>query len=123
MKKILTSLLLTAGLAGAAQAQNAPTTNRAVTITTGGIFQTALPAIAAPTQTSFPNQRISLTVGNNTAADTCFLFLGSGAATVANSIRLAPGAIYERSLPSYVPSDAVQLTCLLGGSSVYVSTQ
>ena len=100
-----------------AQITNAATTNSSTTITTGGTFQTVLPALGTGAV------RRSITIqNNNTGADNCWVFLGTGAATTARSILLPTGGSYQRYYP-YVPSDAVQMTCTTTGDSVYIDTQ
>ena len=90
----------------------APTTNGSVTITTGNTFQTVLTAAT----------RRSLTVQNNNTADNCWLFIGSGTASKANSILLLPGGSYARYFP-YTPSDALQATCATTSDTFYIDTQ
>ena len=91
----------------AAQITNAPTVNSSITITAGNTFQTVFPAIGSP-----PAIRRSVTIQNNNASDSCWIFVGSGAATKANSILLTSGQAYTRYYP-YVPSDAIQGTSWL----------
>jgi hypothetical protein len=117
MMKRLAVALFALLLAGPAFAQTvAQTVNSSVVITTGSTFQTILAAI---TQT---NQRRSLTISNNNATDSCWLFIGSGSATKATSILLLPGGSYTRYSP-YIPSDAIQATCSTTSDSVYVDVQ
>jgi hypothetical protein len=117
MMKRLAALLLVLLLGSPALAQTvAQTTNGSVTITTGNTFQTILAAI---TQT---NQRRSLTIENNNATDSCWLFIGSGTATKGTSILLTSGGSYTRYYP-YVPSDAIQATCATPSNTLYVNTQ
>jgi hypothetical protein len=105
-------------LPAAAQQTNAPTTNGSVSITLGNTFQTVLNAVGTP-----PAIRRSLTIeNNNTNGDSCWLFIGAGAATKATSIALAQGASYQRYFP-YVPSDAIQATCATTSDTLYVDTQ
>lgn len=116
MKRLAASLLVLL-LANPASAQTvAQTTNGSVTITTGGTFQTVLPAV------TLTSQRRSLTIENNNATDSCWLFIGAGSATKGTSILLLPGGSYTRYYP-YVPSDAIQATCATTSDSVYVDTQ
>lgn len=117
MNRLAALLLLGLLLANPASAQTvAQTTNSSVVITTGGTFQTVL---AAVTQT---NQRRSLTIENNNATDSCWLFPGSGSATKATSILLLPGGSYARYYP-YIPNDAIQATCATSADTLYVDTQ
>jgi hypothetical protein len=116
MKRLLACLLLLA-IAGPAFGQTvAATTNSSATITTGGTFQMVLNAV---TQT---NQRRSLTINNNNATDSCWVYVGSGSPTKANSILLLAGGAYTRYYP-YVPSDAIQATCATSADTLYVDTQ
>jgi hypothetical protein len=114
------ALVLTGALFFVPQAlaqTNLATINNSTTITTGGTFQTVLPALGTGAV------RRSITIqNNNTGTDNCWVFLGSGAATTAKSILLASGGSYQRYYP-YVPSDAVQMTCTTTGDSVYIDTQ
>ena len=114
------ALVLTGALFFVPQAlaqTNLATINNSTTITTGGTFQTVLPALGTGAV------RRSITIqNNNTGTDNCWVFLGSGAATTARSILLASGGSYQRYYP-YVPSDAVQMTCTTTGDSVYIDTQ
>jgi hypothetical protein len=118
MMKRLAALLLAVclGVAPAAAQTVAQTTNGSVTITTGNTFQTALSAVTNN------NQRRSLTIANNNATDSCWLFIGAGSATKATSILLLPGGAYTRYYP-YVPSDAIQATCTTTSDSLYVDVQ
>lgn len=96
---------------------NRSTLNASVVIATGNTFQTVL---ASNFGTS--TQRQQLTVNNNNATDSCWLFLGSGTATKGTSILLLAGASYRRDWP-FVPSDAVQATCVTSNDTLYVDTQ
>lgn len=96
---------------------NAQTVNGSISITTGNTFQSILSALG----TSIAPRR-SLTIQNNNASDSCWIFLGSGSATKAASILLASGQAYTRYYP-YVPSDAIQGTCANNGDTLYVDTQ
>jgi len=101
-----------------AQSTNATTTNGSVTITTGSTFQQVLAAVGTP-----PAIRRSLTIENNNATDSCWIFLGPTAnATKGTSILLLAGGAYARYFP-YVPSDAVQATCATSADTLYVDTQ
>jgi len=90
-----------------------PTTNGSSTITTGNTFQTILGA-------SFT--RLSVTIQNNNATDSCRLFIGSGTATASNSMLLASGGSYQRYWP-FTISDAIQMTCANNGDTFYLDTQ
>lgn len=103
--------------AAAAFAQtNAATTNASAVITTGNTFQTVLAAVVTGTV------RRSLTIQNNNATNSCWVFVGSGGATKATSILLLAGGAYTRYYP-YVPSDAIQATCASNSDTLYVDTQ
>jgi len=95
--------------------QNIPTKNTSVVIATGNTFQTVL---AAPTG----DPRNSLTIQNNNATDSCWIFVGSSAATKGASILLLAGGSYTRYFP-YVPSDVIQATCATSSDTLYVDTQ
>lgn len=98
-------------------AVNRSTLNGSVVIATGNTFQTVL---ASNFNTTV--QRQQLTINNNNATDSCWVFLGSGTATKGTSILLLAGASYRREWP-YVPSDAVQATCASSSDTLYVDTQ
>lgn len=95
---------------------NAATTNSSAVITTGNTFQTVLAAVATG------NIRRSITIVNNNATDSCWIYLGSGTATKATSILLIAGGSYYRYWP-LVPSDAVQATCATSNDTLYIDTQ
>lgn len=126
---ILLLLLIAPPVADAQQAGvlDIPTVKTPITITTGGTFQTALPAVATNSAA-----RRSMTIQNNNLAkacqaagncDVCYLYLGPiGSATLNNSLRLGAGQAYTRFYP-YVPSDAVNVTCDTTGDFMYVDTQ
>lgn len=99
-----------------AQSINAQTTNGSTTITTGNTFQTVLAALVPPAL------RRSLTVENNNATDSCWIYVGSGSATKAAAILLTAGGSYTRYYP-YVPSDAIQATCATSNDTLYIDTQ
>lgn len=100
-----------------AQATVATTTNASVVIATGNTFQQVLAAI---TQN---NQRRSLTIQNNNAIDSCWLFVGATAsATKGTSILLLPGGSYTRYYP-YIPSDNIAATCATSSDTLYVDLQ
>jgi hypothetical protein len=93
---------------------NRGTINSSAVIISGSTFQTVLAAQNAVRQ--------ELTIANNNATDSCWVFLGSGAATKGTSILLLAGASYRREWP-FVPSDAVQATCASTSDTVYIDTQ
>lgn len=97
-------------------AQFRGTVNRSVVITTGNTFQTVLPAETNNAR------RQSLTIANNNASDSCWLFIGSTAATKGISILLLAGGSYSRYWP-YVPQDAIQATCASNSDTLYVDIQ
>lgn len=105
----------------AGQSQASGTLNGSATIATGNTFQTVL---AAMTNTQFPGTpaRRALTINNNNATDSCWIFIGSGTAAKATSILLLAGATYRRDWP-YVPSDAIQATCASNSDTLYIDTQ
>jgi hypothetical protein len=117
MKRLIAAILA-ACIAGPALAQTivAQTTNSSVVIATGNTFQTVL---AAVTQN---NQRRSLTIQNNNASDSCWVFVGAAAATKGTSILLLPGGSYTRYQP-YVPADAIQATCATSSDTLYLDIQ
>jgi len=92
---------------------NKTTTNRATTITSGGTFQNVLSAAT---------NRASLSIENNNASDSCWIYVGSGSATEAKSILLLPGGSYTRYFP-YVPADEIQATCASNSDTLYIDTQ
>lgn len=96
---------------------NRSTLNVSVVIATGGTFQTVL---ASNFGTS--TQRQQLTVNNNNAAHSCWIYLGSGTATAGTSILLLAGASYRREWP-FVPSDQIQATCANSSDTLYVDVQ
>jgi hypothetical protein len=98
---------------------NIPTTNRSVSITTGGTFQQILAATPNTRDTLYQ----SLTIQNNqTTTDNCWIHIGGGTVNQSTSILLAPGQAYTRYFP-YTPSDAIQGTCTTNGDKLYVDTQ
>ena len=120
MTRILAVLLGLALGASVAHAQvtNSQTTNAAGTIATGNTFQQIYAAVGTP-----PAIRRSMTVQNNNASDSCWVFIGATAsATKATSILLTSGQAYTRYFP-YVPSDAVQITCANTSDTFYADTQ
>jgi hypothetical protein len=118
MMKRLAAALFALLLAGPALAQSivAQTTNSSAVITTGNTFQTVLSAV---TQN---NQRRSLTIQNNNATDSCWIFIGAGTAAKGTSILLLAGGSYTRYYP-YIPSDAIQATCATSADTLYVDAQ
>jgi hypothetical protein len=113
MKRLLFLLAL---LPAQAYAQSKPmnlnTLNSSAVITLGNTFQTVLAA---------NSKRQSVTVQNNNAADSCWLFVGSTTATAAKSILLLAGQSWSRYYP-YVPSDALQATCANTNDTLYIDT-
>lgn len=93
---------------------NRSTLNSSVVIATGNAFQTVL----ASNFNTF-TQRQALTIQNNNAADSCWLYIGSGTPTKATSILLLAGGSYQRYWP-FVPSDAIQATCASTSDTLYV---
>lgn len=97
---------------------NRSTVNGSVTITTGNTFQSVL---SSNLGTATPRQ--SLTIQNNNASDSCWLFIGATAlATEGTSILLTAGASYTRYFP-YIPSDNIAATCASSSDTLYVDTQ
>lgn len=116
-RALLAAALLVGAVAFSFAQTNLATTNTPVTISNGNAFQTILSALTAG------NIRRSITVqNNNTNTDSCWLFIGSGAATKGTSILLAPGGSYQRYYP-YVPSDAFQATCTTTNDTMYLDIQ
>jgi hypothetical protein len=117
MKRLLAACLFFALSCIGALAQTvAQTTNSSVVIATGNTFQTILTAITSN------NQRRSLTIQNNNATDSCWVFVGAGSAAKGTSILLLAGGSYTRYYP-YVPSDAIQATCASSSDTMYVDIQ
>jgi len=119
MKRLFAACLFVAlSCAGASAQIVAATTNSSAIIATGNTFQTVLPLI---TQI---NQRRSLTIQNNNAADNCWIVVGGalGSATKGIAILLLPGASYTRYYP-YVPSDAIHATCATSSDTLYADIQ
>lgn len=129
-KAAICAALLLAALPACAQQANNPvqttvggaavnrsTLNGSVVIATGNTFQTVL---ASNFNTAV--QRQQLTINNNNATDSCWVFLGAGTASKGTSILLLAGASYRREWP-YVPSDTIQATCTTTNDTLYVDTQ
>jgi hypothetical protein len=118
MKKFLVFLaLLFASPAFAQAPQQRTTVNGSVVIATGNTFQTAL---AAPTGGA---RRLSLTIQNNNATDSCWIYIGATAsATKGTSILLLAGGSYTRYYP-YIPADNIAATCASTSDTLYVDTQ
>jgi hypothetical protein len=99
-------------------AQYRGTVNSSATITAGNAFQSVLATLIGTSTV-----RQSLTIENNNAADSCWVFIGPNAsATKATSILLTPGGSYQRYFP-YVPSDNISATCTNMNDTLYVDTQ
>lgn len=119
MKKllfILFSLFWFSTVVNAAVVSSAPVTIVPIVIATGNTFQQVLAA-------STINNRFSITIQNNNATDSCWVFLGPNAsATKATSILLLAGGSYTRYYP-YIPSNAIQVTCVSTSDTMYLDTQ
>lgn len=117
LKRLATAaFILALSCAGALAQTVATTTNSSAAIVTGNTFQSVLSAVTNNTQ------RRSLTIQNNNTTDNCWLFVGAGSPTKANSMLLLPGGAYARYFP-YVPSDPIQATCVTAGDTIYVENQ
>lgn len=103
------------------QSQATGTLNSSATIATGNTFQTVLAAMTATNYPGTPARR-SLTINNNNATDSCWIFVGAGTAAKGTSRLLLAGATITWSWP-YVPSDAIQATCASSNDTLYVDTQ
>lgn len=118
--KILSIAVLLFALVSVVYAQSvstpAVTTNSSIVITTGNTFQQVLAALVPPAQ------RRSLTIQNNNATDSCWLFIGAGTATKGTSILLLAAGAYTRYFP-YVPADVIQATCASTNDTLYVDFQ
>jgi hypothetical protein len=101
---------------------NRSTVNGSITITTGNTFQTVLASNLTTQFGQTVTPRYALTIENNNASDSCWLYLGNGTATKAISILLLPGGSYTRYWP-FVPSDQIQATCSTTSDTLYVDTQ
>lgn len=103
------------GLAVSGTAINRATLNSSAVITTGNTFQTVLASNLGTTV-----QRQALTIENNNATDSCWIYIGPlASATKATSILLLAGGSYTRYWP-YVPSDAINATCATSADTLYV---
>jgi hypothetical protein len=118
MFKRLSLIAAALALSGAVAFAQTPaqTTNSSAVITAGNSFQTVLAGISSA------NQRRSLTIENNNATDSCWLFIGAGSPTKGTSILLGPGGSYQRYEP-YVPSDPIQATCATTNDTLYIDIQ
>lgn len=119
MMKRLAALLLAAclGIGPVAAQTVAATTNSSAVITAGNTFQSVLAGI------TFTNSRRSLTIQNNNASDSCWLFIGpTASATKGTSILLTSAQPYIRYYP-YIPSDNIAATCAATNDTLYVDTQ
>lgn len=105
MKRLLLIIaLLLAPVAALAQTP-AATTNGAVTITTGGTFQTVLSALSSS------GSRHSLTIqNNNTNGDNCWIYVGSGTAT-------AGSGTYTGAMKSAFGLDSASMTAILNAGT------
>jgi hypothetical protein len=88
-----------------------------VVIVTANTFQTMLPVLAPPTV----RQRLFIN-NNNTQATNCFVFFGTGTATVSASFLLQQAQSYTREWP-FVPSDQIQVTCNAQNGTLFFDTQ
>lgn len=103
------------GLTVTGSAINRSTVNASAIITTGNTFQQILPSIIGNSQA----QRQALTIENNNASDSCWLYIGAGTPTKGAAILLLAGGSYTRYWP-FVPSDAFQATCATSSDTLYV---
>jgi hypothetical protein len=120
MKRIALALLALL-MSLPAHAQQAPlnlgTVNGSIVITAGNTFQQVLAALTGN------NRRRSLTISNNNATDSCWLFIGpTASATKGTSILLLSGGSYTRYYP-YIPSDNIAATCVTTSDTLYADTQ
>jgi hypothetical protein len=115
MKKLLVLLAPLFVSPALAQApQGFGTLNSSVVIATGNTFQTVLAA---------NSKRRSLTIQNNNATDSCWVYVGpTASATKGTSILLASGQSYIRYYP-YTPSDVIAATCATTSDTLYADTQ
>jgi hypothetical protein len=96
---------------------NRSTVNASVVITTGNTFQLVL-----ATNLNTSTQRQALTIVNNNASDSCWLYIGSGSPTKNTSILLLAGGSYTRYWP-YIPNDTLQATCAGNSDPLYIDYQ
>lgn len=115
---VLAVWLMGVASAGAQSPADLPTTNMSIVVTTGNTFQTILSGVV----NSQNFARRSLTIENNNAADSCWIFIGGGTATKGKSILLTSGGSYTRYFP-YIPSDPIQATCATTSDTIYVDVQ
>lgn len=117
MKRLL--FILSLLFAAPAFAQTTPgnrgTVNSSAIIAVGNTFQTVL--------ASNP-RKLSLTIQNNNAADSCWIVVGGvlGSATKGIAILLSAGGSYTRYYP-YIPSDAIHATCASANDTLYIDLQ
>ncbi|HEY2527670.1 MAG TPA: hypothetical protein VGJ20_06910 [Xanthobacteraceae bacterium] len=91
-----------------------PTTHAVVTITTAKVFQQVLPPASNLEGLTIEN--------NNKNGNNCWLFIGSGSATIATSTLLTQGASYIQYWP-FVPSGAILATCDSSGDTLSIEMQ
>lgn len=106
--------------------------NVSATITTGNTFQTVLAASTEYSASqSGKKRRLSLTIENNNASDSCWVDFGvrtggtqitAANATKAESIYLGAGGSYVRYFP-YIPSDEIEATCTGTNDTLHISIQ
>jgi hypothetical protein len=106
--QVATSASLSGGVTTAV-----PTTNGAGTITTGGTFQSVANANTA---------RLSIEFQNTNATDACYIFFGTSGELTTNSIVVAAGQDYLRSVGT-IPSDKVWVTCATTSDTFYFAVQ
>lgn len=111
-----------AGQPVTAMADPRGTLNLSGTITTGGTFQTAQVATGGRRSIEFVN--ICNIAGKcNATTDVCWVNMTAAAtATTDNSIPVAAGSAYLRSISS-IPNDAIRITCDVTGDKFYLSVQ
>lgn len=97
------------------------TTDSSGGIITGGTFQTIAGINGARKSIEFAN--LCNVAGNCTnVLNKCYLYIGSGVATVANSLPIDPGGGYIRSSGT-IPADAIKATCDGNGDVFYLRVQ
>lgn len=89
------------------------TVNKSAVIAAGGTFQTVLASTVV---------RTALTVENNNATDSCWLYIGGGSATEGTAILLLAGGSYVRYWP-FLPNDTLQATCANTSDTLYIDYQ